>query len=73
MNMYDDPLFNAKQAAYQLGISDSTWWRWLKDGLVETGIFIGRQRKWRQSYINQLKNEGVACSQQVDPMPNRRY
>lgn len=71
MTTHYDLLINAQQAAYQLGISPSTWWRWVKCGDVHEGVFIGRQRKWRQSFINQLKHEGAATSQRVGAAPNR--
>ena len=73
MTTHEDTLVNAQQAAYQLGISQSTWWRWVKCGDVHEGVFIGRQRKWPQSYINQLKREGAAISQRVGAAPNRAH
>ncbi|MDC1329425.1 hypothetical protein N8291_08920 [Pseudomonadales bacterium] len=71
MTTHYDLLINAQQAAYQLGISPSTWRRWVKCGDVHEGVFIGRQRKWCQSYINQLKHKGAATSQRVGAAPNR--
>ena len=73
MTTHYDLLINAQQAAYQLGISPSTWRRWVKCGDVHEGVCIGRQRKWHQSYVNQLKHEGVAKSQRVGAAPNRGH
>jgi excisionase family DNA binding protein len=58
MNHHQE-LLSVRQISNELGISESTIWRWSKLGIITAPIPIGRQRRWRRSTVDAIKSGAV--------------
>lgn len=49
---FDDRYLRAKECAEYFGVGKSTWWRWVNEGKVSSGLLLGpRIRVWKYSTI----------------------
>jgi predicted DNA-binding transcriptional regulator AlpA len=46
-----DPLLTARESAAHLQISEPTFWRWVKQGIVPHAVKLGGMSRWPQSEI----------------------
>ena len=45
----DDPLLTASECSEIIGISEPTWWRWVREGTAPKPVKLGRGSRWPRS------------------------
>jgi predicted DNA-binding transcriptional regulator AlpA len=48
---FTDPLLTAREGAAELQISEPTFWRWVKQGIVPKAVKLGGMSRWPRSEI----------------------
>lgn len=51
MSQITDPLLTAREGAVELQISEPTFWRWVKQGIVPNAVKLGGLSRWPRSEI----------------------
>jgi len=46
-----DPLLTAREGAAELQISEPTYWRWVKNGILPKVVKLGGMSRWPRSEI----------------------
>lgn len=46
-----DPLLTAREGAAQLQVSEPTFWRWVKNGILPKAVKLGGMSRWPRSEI----------------------
>lgn len=46
-----DPLLTAREGAAELQISEPTYWRWVKQGILPKAVKLGGMSRWPRSEI----------------------
>lgn len=55
-----DPLLTAREGAVALQISEPTFWRWVKQGILPKAVKLGGMSRWPRSEILEVIEQAKA-------------